>query len=144
MSRQESPQLIERDRLILMLNKQVQFPSILGIALKKCSGQTYGASVLQGALNGIGAQIRKEVPTALGSHCLTRNLQLTLQEVAAINLLIRDAVVTSFSQKIGYVSFYTTRKQNEVIFETSLAYKIKMDMQSKGDSICPGKLSVTH
>lgn len=67
----------------------------LGVDLKKCRGQTYdGASVLQGALNGVGAQIRRQVPSALGVHCLNHSLQLIIQEAAAVNTLVRDAMST--------------------------------------------------
>ena len=69
----------------------------LGVDIKKCRDQTYdGAAVLQGALNGVGAHIRREVPFAhgVGLHCLNHNLQLIIQEAAAVNPLIRHAMTT--------------------------------------------------
>ena len=67
----------------------------LGVDIKKCRGQTYdGAAVLQGALNGVGAQMRREVPSAHGVYCLNHNLQLIIQEAAAVNPLIRDVMTT--------------------------------------------------
>ena len=67
----------------------------LGIDIKKCRDQTYdGAAVLQGALNGVGAQIRREVPSVHGVLCLNHNLQLIIQEEAAVNPLISDAITT--------------------------------------------------
>ena len=50
--------------------------------------------MLQGALHGVGAQIRREVPSAHGVHCLNHNLQLIIQEAAAVNPLIRDVMTT--------------------------------------------------
>ena len=44
----------------------------LAIDIRKCRGQTYdGAFVLQGALNGVAVQIRREVLMALGVFVLT-------------------------------------------------------------------------
>ena len=78
-----------------LLEPSKTFFSVLGVDIKKCRDQTYdGAAVLQQALNGVGAQIRREVPSAHGVNCLNYDLQLIIQEASAINPIIRDAMTT--------------------------------------------------
>lgn len=61
----------------------------------QCQGQAYdGASNVSGHLNGVAAQIQKDVPSALfvHVHCLAHCINLTLQAIGRQCVPVCDAV----------------------------------------------------
>ena len=77
----------------------------LCMPISQCRGQAYdGASNMSGYLNGVAAQIQKDVPSALFVHCLAHCTNLCLQSVGCQCVSIRDAldIVMEISQLIRY------------------------------------------
>ncbi len=77
----------------------------LCLPITQCRGQAYdGASNMSGHLNGIAAQIAKDVPAALFLHCFAHCTNLCLQTVGRQCVPIRDALdlIMELSKLIRY------------------------------------------
>ena len=65
----------------------------LCLPISQCRGQAYdGASNMSGHLNGVAAQIGKDVPAALFLHCFAHCTNLCLQTVGRQCVVTRDAL----------------------------------------------------
>ncbi len=63
------------------------------LPVSQCRGQAYdGASNMSGHLNGVAAQIQKDVPSALFVHCFAHRTNLCLQTVGRSCVPVRDAL----------------------------------------------------
>ena len=62
--------------------------------ISQCRGQADdGASNMSGHLNGVAAQIQKDLPSALYIHCLAHCTNLCLQSVGRQCIPVQDALV---------------------------------------------------
>jgi len=87
----------------------------LCLPISQCRGQAYdGASNMSGYLNGVAAQIQKNVPSALFVHFSAHCTNLCLQSVGRQCVSIRDAldIVMEISQLIRYSPKRTTLFQS--------------------------------
>ena len=81
------------------------------LPISQCRGQAYdGASNMSGHLNGVAAQIEKDVPAALFLHCFAHCTNLCLQSIGRQCAPIRYALdlVMGISQLIRYSPKHTS------------------------------------
>ena len=105
----------------------------LSLPLAQCRGQAYdGASNMSGHLNGVAAQIQKDVPSALFVHCLAHCINLTLQPIGRQCVPVRDALdlIIEVTQLIRY------SPKRSALFQ-SLQTQLNPEVSSKPTSLKP-------
>ncbi|XP_069461338.1 zinc finger MYM-type protein 1-like [Ambystoma mexicanum] len=92
--------------------------SSLGIDTNECVGQGYdGASVMSGQLNGVQAQVQKEVPSALHVNCMNHRL----------NLVIVDTVKNVHTA----TEFFVKLEKLYVFCSTSVVHSVFVSVQTE-------------
>ena len=95
------------------------------LPLEQCRGQAYdGASNMSGYLNGVAAQIQKEISSAIYVHCLAHCTNLCLQTVGRQCTPVRDALdlVMELTQLIRYSP---NEQPCSLIFKADLLHKLQ-------------------